>query len=92
MSPAAEAFLAMLAAERGAAPNTLAAYARDLAQAEEAIGDLAAADRAAVARLAEVWAGLAPSSVARKASALRQFFAFACDEGWRRDEPSGALP
>ncbi|GIX20745.1 tyrosine recombinase [Erythrobacter cryptus] len=92
MSPAAEAFLAMLAAERGAAPNTLAAYARDLAQAEEAIGDLAAADRAAVARLAEVWAGLAPSSVARKASALRQFFAFACDEGWRRDDPSGALP
>jgi len=92
MSAATEAFLAMLAAERGAAANTLAAYARDLGQAEEAIGDLAAADRDAVAGLAGEWARLAPASVARKASALRQFFGFAIDEGWRRDDPSGALP
>ena len=92
MSASTEAFLAMLAAERGAAANTLAAYARDLAQAEEAIGDLAAAPRDAVALLAGEWAGLAPASVARKASALRQFFGFAVDEGWRRDDPSGALP
>jgi integrase/recombinase XerD len=92
MSAATEAFLAMLAAERGAARNTLAAYARDLAQAEEAIGDLAAADRDAVAGLAREWASLAPASVARKASALRQFFGFAIDECWRSDDPSGALP
>ena len=92
MSAATEAFLAMLAAERGAALNTLAAYRRDLAQAEEAIGDLAAADRDAVAGLAGEWASLAPASVARKASALRQFFGFAIDEGWRADDPSGALP
>lgn len=92
MSAATEAFLAMLAAERGAAANTLAAYRRDLEGAEEAIGDLAAADRDAVGSLAGEWASLAPSSVARKASALRQFFGFAIDEGWRRDDPSGALP
>lgn len=92
MSAATEAFLAMLAAERGAALNTLAAYRRDLAGAEHAIGDLAAAPREAVARLAGEWAALAPASVARKASALRQFFGFAVDEGWRRDDPSGALP
>jgi integrase/recombinase XerD len=92
MSSATEAFLAMLAAERGAALNTLAAYRRDLEQAEEAIGDLAAAPRDAVASLAGEWADLAPSSVARKASALRQFFGFAIDEGWRQDDPSGALP
>ncbi|WP_324075338.1 MAG: tyrosine recombinase [Erythrobacter sp.] len=92
MSAATQAFLAMLAAERGAAANTLAAYARDLAQAEEAIGDLAAAPRDAVATLAGEWASLAPASVARKTSALRQFFAFAIDEGWRGDDPSGALP
>ena len=92
MSASTEAFLAMLAAERGAARNTLAAYRRDLDQAEEAIGDLAAADRDAVASLAGEWASLAPASVARKASALRQFFGFAIDEGWRRDDPSGALP
>jgi integrase/recombinase XerD len=92
MSASTEAFLAMLAAERGAARNTLAAYRRDLAQAEEAIGDLANVDRDAVASLAGEWAGLAPASVARKASVLRQFFGFAIDEGWRRDDPSGALP
>lgn len=92
MSAATDAFLAMLATERGAAANTLAAYARDLAQAEEMIGDLAVADRDAVASLAGEWANLAPASVARKASALRQFFGFAMDEGWRRDDPSGALP
>jgi integrase/recombinase XerD len=92
MSAATEAFLAMLAAERGAALNTLAAYRRDLEGAEEAISDLAAAPRDAVASLAGEWASLAPASVARKASALRQFFGFAVDEGWRRDDPSGALP
>ena len=92
MSAATQAFLAMLAAERGAAANTLAAYARDLAGAEEAIGDLASAPRDAVASLAGEWASLAPASIARKASALRQFFGFALDEGWRRDDPSGALP
>lgn len=92
MSAGTEAFLAMLAAERGAAANTLAAYRRDLNQAEDAIGDLAAAPRDAVAGLAGEWADLAPSSVARKASALRQFFGFAVDEGWRGDDPSGALP
>ena len=92
MSAATQAFLAMLAAERGAALNTLAAYTRDLDGAEEAIGDLAAAPREAVASLAQEWASLAPSSVARKTSALRQFFGFAVDEGWRSDDPSGALP
>ena len=92
MSAATEAFLAMLAAERGAALNTLAAYRRDLDGAEDAIGDLAAAGRDAVAGLAGEWAALAPASVARKASALRQFFGFAVDEGWRNDDPSGALP
>jgi integrase/recombinase XerD len=92
MSAATHAFLAMLAAERGAARNTLAAYARDLAGAEEAIGDLARVSRDDVALLSGEWAALAPASVARKASALRQFFGFALDEGWRRDDPSGALP
>ncbi len=92
MSAATDAFLAMLAAERGAAVNTLAAYRRDLNQAEEAVGDLAHASKDAIASLAGEWAGLAPASVARKASALRQFFGFAVDEGWRSDDPSGALP
>jgi integrase/recombinase XerD len=92
VSAATEAFIAMLAAERGAALNTLAAYRRDLEGAEEVIGDLAAVQRDAVAGLAQEWANLAPATVARKASALRQFFGFAVDEGWRAEDPSGALP
>ena len=35
---------------------------------------------------------LAPASVARKASAMRQFYGFLIDEGWRQDDPSAALP
>jgi len=82
----------MLAAERGAAANTLSAYRRDLLGAEHLIGDLAAADRKALGSLGQGWADLAPSTVARKASALRQFFGFLVDEGLRDDDPSAALP
>jgi integrase/recombinase XerD len=89
---AVRSFLAMLAAERGAAPNTLAAYARDLQGAEEAIGDLVAADGPALASLGGHWALLAPSSLARKCSTLRQFYGFLIDEGLRSDDPSPALP
>lgn len=92
MSQSTRAFLDMLSAERGAAPNTLAAYRRDLDGAEDLIGDLAQAAREDVAKLSGEWASLAPSTVARKASALRQYFGFAMDEGWRGDDPSGALP
>ena len=92
MSKSTQAFLDMLAAERGAAINTLAAYRRDLEGAEELIGDLALARKDAVSKLAGAWSGLAPSTVARKSSALRQFFGFALDEGWRSDDPSASLP
>jgi integrase/recombinase XerD len=89
---AIDTFLAMLAAERGAAANTLSAYRRDLEGAEEAIGDLVAADRDALASLGQTWADLAPSSLARKCSALRQFYGFLVDERLREDDPSAALP
>ncbi len=82
----------MLAAERGAAANTLSAYRRDLESAEVVVGDLIAADRGALASLGPAWSALAPASVARKSSALRQFFAFARDENWRGDDPSSDLP
>ena len=82
----------MLAAERGAAANTLAAYRRDLAGAEALIGDLEQADRTALGGLGQAWAELAPSTVARKASALRQFYAYLADEGLRDDDPTPALP
>ncbi len=82
----------MLAAERGAAANTLAAYRRDLESAEADLGDLTVVDAPALVSLATRWATLAPSSVARKCSALRQCFAFLVDERWRDDDPSPALP
>ena len=82
----------MLAAERGAAANTLAAYRRDLEGAEAIIGNLAAAEASKLSGLGTAWADLAPSSLARKCSALRQFFAFLQDEGLRKDDPSPALP
>ena len=92
MSPAIEDFLVMLAAERGAARNTLLAYRRDLEGAHELLGDIASARREDLARLGEAWADLAPSSLARKSSALRQFYGFLVDEGRRGDDPSGGLP
>lgn len=82
----------MLAAQRGAAANTLAAYRRDLAQAAQTVGKLAGAGRDDIAGLAAAWVDLAPSSLARKASALRQFYGFLADEGLREDDPSLALP
>ncbi|WP_068076802.1 tyrosine recombinase [Novosphingobium lentum] len=85
-------FLAMLAAERGAAANTLAAYRRDLVAAQAVVGDLASADGAKLETLGQAWRDLAPSSVARKVSALRQFYGFLIDEGRRTDDPTSAMP
>lgn len=82
----------MLSAERGAAANTIAAYRRDLEGAEEVLGDLVDADGPALVSLGSAWADLAPASLARKCSALRQFYAFLQDEGLRQDDPSPALP
>ena len=85
-------FLAMLAAERGAAANTLAAYRRDLEQAQGWIGNLAKAEPTNLSILQKHWATFSPASAARKASTLRQFYGFLVDEGFRSDDPSHALP
>ena len=88
-----ERFLEMMAAQGGAAVNTLAAYRSDLRLASEVLdGQLGAADAAALARLGEQWTGLSRASVARKAAALRRFFAFVVEEGFRADDPGTALP
>ncbi|KQN92203.1 recombinase XerD [Sphingomonas sp. Leaf67] len=83
----------MMAAEAGAARNTVAAYRTDLSLASATLGGtLAEADAAAIGRLADGWATLAKSTVARKASALRRFYAFLAEEGLRADDPGSALP
>lgn len=84
-------FLAMMAVERGAAANTLAAYERDLRQGDALTGGLVAADEDHLHGLASEWRGLASATVARKISALRQFYGFLIDEGIRTDDPSAAL-
>jgi integrase/recombinase XerD len=87
------AFLEMMASEAGAARNTLLAYERDLRGASELLsGGLAAASGDALKTLAAAWQPLKRATVARKAAALRRFFAFLADEGLRADDPSAALP
>ncbi len=86
-------FLDMLSAEAGASPNTIAAYRNDLSKASLDLGtDLETAGSAELASLGEKWRGLAASTVARRASALRRFYGFMVDDGLRRDDPSPALP
>ncbi len=92
-----EAFLEMLAAERGAARNTIAAYAADLADLGAHLArrgeTILAVDgeslRAYLRGLAE--AGLAARTASRRLSALRQFFGFLAREGVRADDPTSLL-
>ncbi|BCG85666.1 tyrosine recombinase XerD [Mesorhizobium sp. 113-3-9] len=89
-----EAFLEMMSAERGAAENTLSSYRRDLEDASGQIdGGLAGAAAADIrAYLDDIAArGFAPTSQARKLSAIRQFFKFLYAEGLRGDDPTGTL-
>jgi integrase/recombinase XerD len=85
-------FLDMMAAETGAARNTLSAYRSDLAAAAADMGSLEGAQSSDLALLGERWGDLAPSTVARRAAALRRFYGFLHDEGLRIDDPSPALP
>ncbi len=89
-----ERFLEMMAAERGASANTLAAYRRDLeAYAEERGWDLKVAGPDDIrAHLASLEAqGLARSSAARKLSAIRQFHRFLHGDGLSPDNPATAI-
>ncbi|KXF79276.1 recombinase XerD [Paramesorhizobium deserti] len=96
-SAAIENFLEMMSAERGAAENTLASYARDLEAVAEFIAargvnlpDAASDDiRAYLDEMNRL--GFAASSQARRLSALRQFFRFLYAEGFRQDDPTGIL-
>ncbi len=87
-------FLEMLAAEKGRAENSLQAYDRDLTDLLEfcpkSILAIEADDlRAWLADL--VTRGMAPSTSARKLSAIRQFFLFLYRDGLRGDNPATTL-
>ena len=92
-----EAFLEMMAAERGAAPLTLAAYRNDLAALAEFLGAAGVAIEAAdsgglhhyLASAATL--RLTPRTLARRLSAMRQFYKFLVIEGVRQDDPTAQL-
>ncbi|MGX1690904.1 tyrosine recombinase [Brevundimonas naejangsanensis] len=96
MTPQIEAFLEMMAVERDASPHTLAAYGRDLADAETWLGD-AGGLMAAPQEALEAWfadlsrRGLSAATAARRRASVRQFYRFALGEGWRPDDPSRRL-
>ena len=87
----------MLAAERGAAPLTLAAYKNDLLS----LAGFLAADRATLEQAdraglhvylsSPATARLAPRTLARRISAMRQFYKFLLLEGVRQDDPTAEL-
>ena len=89
-------FLDMLAAERGAGQNTLAAYGRDLA---DFTAYLTAGRSVATATTDDIRAylgdlasrGMQAATVARRLSAIRQLYRFLYAEGQRKDDPAAVL-
>jgi integrase/recombinase XerD len=90
-------YLDMLAAERGAGGNTLAAYGRDLSDftaylstRRRSVANAATDDlRAYLTDLAK--RGMTPATVARRLSAIRQLYRFLYAEGRRKDDPAAVL-
>src|SRR3954452_7530500 len=90
-------YLDMLAAERGAAANTLEAYRRDLSDYSADLGEHGSSIAKAgsqnvrdyLGRLAA--RGFATPSVARRLSAIRQLYRFLYAEGNRKDDPGAAI-
>ena len=89
-----EAFLEMMAVERAAARNTLAAYEKDLADASAFL--VGRGRNLTDAGLDDVEAyfldlgarGLSAATAARRRAAVRGLYRFALGEGWRADDPS----
>ncbi len=92
-----ESFLEMLAAERGAAKNTIEAYRRDLVEflrflnARNKEVETAGSDDCRAYLQALSATGTKETTVARRLSALRQFYRFLFGEGVRPDDPTVSL-
>jgi integrase/recombinase XerD len=90
-------YLDMLAAERGAGKNTLAAYGRDLEDFSSYLKDVGRSiAKASTADLrgylgALAKRGLRVTTVARRLSAIRQLYRFLYAEGHRSDDPAAVL-
>ena len=90
-------YLDMLAAERGAAANTLAAYRRDLSDFSGYVGEHGGAVATAGSDDIRGYLGdlsgrgFSAASVARRLSAIRQLYRFLYAEGNRKDDPAAAI-
>jgi len=89
-----DTYLDALAAERGLAPNTVAAYRRDLTRLGEAL-ELAGSDLVTAAppalekHLRDLRRhGISPRSINRALAAIRGFYAFLVEERLRSDNPA----
>jgi integrase/recombinase XerD len=97
VDPKVDAFLEMLAVERGAARNTLVSYLRDLDDfAAHAAGRGQSVSTADAETCQDYMAslharGLSARTAARRLSALRQFHLFLLKEGARADDPTMQL-
>ena len=89
-----DAFLEAMRAERGAANNTVLAYARDLVHYGAALAADGATLETATRDNIETYLaglgneGLAPSTRARRLSAIRQLHRFLYEDGFRTDDPA----
>lgn len=107
LHPSVDAFLDMLTAERGAAMNTRHAYWRDLADVSLYLRDNRSTDvdKATTADLkdylshlsnkthikGEKESNIAVRTVARRLSALRQFYRYLVSEDTRKDDPTSTI-
>lgn len=91
-----DAFLEMMAVERGASPHTLAAYRNDLDDLTASLPGDATLDTAVTDHLRAYLSGLgragyAPRTIARRRAAIRQYYRFLYAEGRRADDPSAPI-
>ena len=92
-----DAYLEMQAVERAASENTLAAYRRDLKDAAAFLStqgtDLASADREDLTAYQRALSdeGFSAATIARRISALRQFYRFEVEDGLRDTNPAQGL-
>ncbi len=99
MKTLVDEYLGYLSIERGASPNTLAAYDRDLGEyVEFLLARRVTAPEAVSREDVTAWIGdlrtrgLAPSSVERKVAAIKGFHKFLVREGLTENHPTARLP
>jgi len=84
-------FLAWCARDRGRSPNTIARYRITLTAAEQACGDLIAADVAAIEAWWETRYEQAPATRGNELACLRSFYKWATRFDHRPDDPTRRL-